>query len=29
MNAEPASAPDIAINVEGLSKSFGSRKVVQ
>jgi ABC-2 type transport system ATP-binding protein len=28
MNAAPASAPDIAINVEGLSKSFGSHKVV-
>ena len=28
MNAEPALAPDIAINVEGLSKSFGSHKVV-
>jgi len=28
MNAASASAPDIAINVEGLSKSFGSHKVV-
>jgi len=28
MNAAPASAPDIAINVEGLSKSFGGREVV-
>jgi ABC-2 type transport system ATP-binding protein len=28
MNAAPTSAPDIAINVEGLSKSFGGREVV-
>ena len=28
MNSVPASAPDIAINVEGLSKSFGGREVV-
>src|SRR5256884_3806448 len=28
MSAAPASAPDIAINVEGLSKSFGGREVV-
>src|SRR6187397_3310359 len=28
MNSAPASAPDIAINVEGLSKSFGGREVV-
>ena len=28
MNAAPTSAPDIAINVAGLSKSFGSHKVV-
>src|SRR6187455_2514993 len=29
MNSVPASAPDIAINVDGLSKSFGGRAVVQ
>src|SRR6187551_2926106 len=28
MSAAPASGPDIAINVEGLSKSFGGREVV-
>src|SRR5438132_11514549 len=28
MSAAPASAPDIAINVEGRSKSFGGREVV-
>src|SRR5947207_2451613 len=28
MSAAPASAPDIAINVEGLSKSFGGREVL-
>src|SRR5436309_13586386 len=28
MNSAPASGPDIAINVEGLSKSFGGREVV-
>ncbi len=28
MSATPASAPDIAINVAGLSKSFGGREVV-
>src|SRR6186713_2280989 len=28
MNSVPASAPEIAINVEGLSKSFGGREVV-
>ena len=28
MNAAPTSAPDIAINVAGLSKSFGGREVV-
>jgi ABC-2 type transport system ATP-binding protein len=28
MNVAPASAPDIAINVAGLSKSFGGREVV-
>ena len=28
MNAAPTSAPDIAINVEGLSKSFAGREVV-
>src|SRR3982750_4486600 len=28
MSSAPASAPDIAINVEGLSKSFGGREVV-
>jgi ABC-2 type transport system ATP-binding protein len=29
MNTAPSTAPDIAINVEGLSKSFGGRAVVQ
>ena len=29
MNSAPASRHDIAINVEGLSKSFGGREVVQ
>ncbi|MBR1148614.1 ABC transporter ATP-binding protein [Bradyrhizobium sp. AUGA SZCCT0431] len=29
MNSAPSTAPDIAINVEGLSKSFGGRAVVQ
>jgi ABC-2 type transport system ATP-binding protein len=28
MSSVPASGPDIAINVEGLSKSFGGREVV-
>ena len=28
MNSAPASRHDIAINVEGLSKSFGGREVV-
>src|SRR5215213_10673243 len=28
MSSAPASGPDIAINVEGLSKSFGGREVV-
>src|SRR5512133_590853 len=28
MNSAPASGPDVAINVEGLSKSFGGREVV-
>src|SRR3989440_4120281 len=28
MNSAPASGPDLAINVEGLSKSFGGREVV-
>src|SRR5205809_3706473 len=29
MSSAPASGPDIAINVEGLSKSFGGRAVVR
>ncbi|MBR1192470.1 ABC transporter ATP-binding protein [Bradyrhizobium sp. AUGA SZCCT0160] len=29
MNSAPSTAPDVAINVEGLSKSFGGRAVVQ
>ena len=28
MSSAPTSGPDIAINVEGLSKSFGGREVV-
>jgi ABC-2 type transport system ATP-binding protein len=28
MSPAPASGPDIAINVEGLSKSFSGREVV-